>query len=415
MRTFLLRGRSFWLVLGLLFLLPCVVVFAQEADDDDEDEDEEKTEQADPDAWKAARDEIAKTIKIEIDKRVKQKVKHENIVRDLNKFTKVYEAFMKKDYEDQIASFVALEKKKWERNMIPAVYPNVMAKKEFQVFVPPVWKYPVDKPKAPMEIIKSMIEKNLDAQFVAAYPLKPMEELEKDGRKKYPLIMLTPENPRPHVKFMLREGRGTNARVEGRLQKINAERLQVQTATGTRMLTRKDLSEETQALFYKDVNDKYVQEYVDDEIRKYNALREGFVVDWTELLLPNALIFSNYVPNVYLTIDPKTKKPEKVIRQSTNLKKWITRVEYEGTIYKTQYEAEKKRITPGVEKEFYEHAAEKELYSENFIYREKDKEWVPESVAAERDAAEQAAEANQNQNGGMEGPDGMPEPGPPPM
>ena len=181
------------------------------------------------------------------------------------------------------------------------------------------------------------------------------------------------------------------------------------------MLTRKDLSEETQALFYKDVNDKYVQEYVDDEIRKYNALREGFVVDWTELLLPNALIFSNYVPNVYLTIDPKTKKPEKVIRQSTNLKKWITRVEYEGTIYKTQYEAEKKRITPGVEKEFYEHAAEKELYSENFIYREKDKEWVPESVAAERDAAEQAAEANQNQNGGMEGPDGMPEPGPPPM
>ena len=126
MRTFLLRGRSFWLVLGLLFLLPCVVVFAQEADDDDEDDDEEKTEQADPDAWKAARDEIAKTIKIEIDKRVKQKVKHENIVRDLNKFTKVYEAFMKKDYEDQIASFVALEKKKWERNMIPAVYPNVI-------------------------------------------------------------------------------------------------------------------------------------------------------------------------------------------------------------------------------------------------------------------------------------------------
>ena len=58
MRTFLLRGRSIWLVLGLLFLLPCVVVFAQEADDDDEDEDEEKTEQADPDAWKAARDEI---------------------------------------------------------------------------------------------------------------------------------------------------------------------------------------------------------------------------------------------------------------------------------------------------------------------------------------------------------------------
>ena len=41
MRTFLLKGRSFWLVLGLLFLLPSIVVFAQEADDDDEDEDEE--------------------------------------------------------------------------------------------------------------------------------------------------------------------------------------------------------------------------------------------------------------------------------------------------------------------------------------------------------------------------------------
>ena len=82
---------------------------------------------------------------------------------------------------------------------------------------------------------------------------------------------------------------------------------------------------------------------------------------------------------------------------TTNLKKWITRIEYEATIYKTQYEAEKKRITPSVEKEFYEHAAEKELYIENFIFREKDKEWVPESVAAERDAAEQAAEANQNQ------------------
>ncbi|MBR4674990.1 MAG: hypothetical protein IKP00_11045 [Victivallales bacterium] len=409
MRTFLLKGKSFWLVLGLLFLLPSFAVIAQEADDDDED-DEEQTAQADPDAWKAARDEIAKTIKIEIDKRVKQKVKHENIVRDLNLGTKLYEDAMRKNYEAQIASFVALEKRKWERNMIAAPYPNVMARKEFQLFSPPVWKYPVDKPKAPMEMIKSEMEKNLDKLFVSTYPLKAMEELEKEGRKKYPLIELTEDNPRPHVKFTLREGFGTNANVEGRLQKINSERLQVQTSHGTRMLTRKDLSEETQALFYKDVNAKYVKDYVDDEIRKYNALREGFVADWTQYILPNALIVFGYVPNVYLTPDPKTKKPETVIRQSTNLKKWVTRIEYEAKIYKTQYEAEKKRITPSVEKEFYEHAAEKELYSENFVYRKEEKEWVPESVAAEREAAARAAEANPN--GG--GPDDM-EPGPPPM
>ena len=406
MRAFLLRGRSFWLVLGLLFLVPSFAMIAQEADDED---DEEQAEQVDPNAWKAARDEIAKAIRIEVDKRVRQKVKHENIVRDLNLGTKLYEDAMRKNYDAQIASFITLEKMKWERNMIAASYPNVMARNEFKVFAPPLWKYPVDKPKAPMEMIKSEIEKNLDKLFVKVYPLKTTGELEKEGRKKYPLIELTEDNPRPHVRFTLREGFGTNANVEGRLQKINSERLQVQTAHGTRMLTRKDLSEETQALFYKDVNARYVQDYVDDEIRKYAALREGFVADWTQLILPNALIVSGYVPNVYLTLDPKTKKPETVIRQSTNLKKWITRVEYEAKIYKTQYEAEKKRITPSVEKEFYGHAAEKELYSENFVYRKEEKEWVPESVAAEREAAARAAEANPNG-----GPDDM-EPGPPPM
>ena len=419
MRAFLLRGKSFWLVLGLLFLLPGVVVFAQEAADDEDEEDDEdkpKTEQVDPDAWKRAREDIIKAIKIEVDNRVKQKVKHENIVRNLNKLTKLYEDGMKKLFEEQIASFIALEQKKWEQKMIPAVYPNISIIKDFQFIKPPEWKLPVDKPKAPMQTIKAMIEKRLEALFVSSYPLKSQEELEMEGRKKYPLIEVNESNPRPHVKFVLREGRGTNAKVEGRLQKINAERIQVQTATGTRMLTRKDLSEETQALFYRDINARYVQEFVANEIRQYNALREGFIVDWTQLLLPNALILSNYVPDVYLTTDPKTKKWEMVIRQSTNLKRWITRIEYEATIYKKQYEAERVRITPDVEREFYEHAVEKEFYSEKFVYRKKDKEWVPESVAAERDAAEQqAAEAkNNNGPGGPEGPDGMPE-GPGPM
>ena len=403
MRDFLQKGRIFWLLLGLSFVLPCMVAFPQDADDDEDDE--EKPEQVDPEAWKAAREEIVNAIRIEIDKRVKQKVKHENIVRDLNMATKLFETRVKAYYEMQIASFVASEKKKWERNMITATYPNVMARKEFQVFNTPAWKYPVDKPKLPMEMIKGVIEKSLDEQFGKAYPLKSEEELKKAGRQKYPLIELTNENQRPHVKFKLREGFGTNTQVEGRLQKINSERLQVQTANGTRMITRKDLSEETQALFYKDINAKYVQDYVDDEIRRYNALREGFVADWVELILPNALIAAGYVPMTYLTLDPKTKKPETVIRQSTNLKRWWTRVEHEARIYKEQFEAEKKRITPKVEKEFFEHAAEKELYSENFVYRKEDKEWVPESVSAERDAA--AAGAPANPDGGEEEPPPM--------
>ncbi len=443
MRAFLLKGKSFWLVLGLLFLLPSIVVYAQNGDEDDEDgdDDEEKTTEVDPEAWKRFRDKVANDIRIEVDRRIKQVLTHQALVKQLDEVYKKNEVLIRKDYERQIAAFVKSEKKKWDDRMIPVTYPNIMGLKEFQKYVTiPPWKFNEDKsiakPTESKEKIKARLEETLKKEFEKAYPLRPEKELKQEGRQKYPLIELTPENPRPLVKCVLRDGRGTNANVEGRLQRLNAERLQVQTPTGTRMLTRKDLSEETQALFYKDVNEKYVQLYVDEEIRKYEALRDGFITDWTQLILPNALFSSYYVPVTYLwdklsfkwdegsvvpsaSAKKESKRVNNIRRQSTNLKIWWSRAEDEAKLYNVIFEHAKNIITPFVEKEIYLNA--KELYkddeefgsiADDFVWRAKDKEWVTKKENSDRDKAEREAEANPNN--GPEGPDGI-DLGPGPM
>ena len=88
------------------------------------------------------------------------------------------------------------------------------------------------------------MEKKLEKYFSDAYPLKSKEEFEAEGREKYKLITISEETPRPHVKIKLRGGKGSNTLVEGVLQRISSERLQVQ----GRWISRIDLDIETQAL-----------------------------------------------------------------------------------------------------------------------------------------------------------------------
>ncbi|MBQ7652187.1 MAG: hypothetical protein IJS15_14595, partial [Victivallales bacterium] len=389
----------------------------------------------DPNEWKAKRDEIAAMIRKEVVARAQKIVTHDKIVNvgfnnEINALRGIIDvsvienkpglkyglkndadAFERKLYNElkrQRDYFYKTELKKWENNMMPK-YPKF----DFQPKQPPTWSVPIPKPPKKLEQLKEEMEQKLEKIFTDAYRLKSEEELFAEGREKFKLITITEDNPRPYVKFTLRGGKGSNTAVEGVLQRITGERLQVQ----GRWIIRSDLDFETQAMLYKDANNKKIKDYVDTEIRKYNAIKDNFVSDWTMYLLPDEYMQNYYIPIDYLV---KNKKQQyfTVLRQSTNVKKWMSRYDYENFIYNTLLEKVKKAISHGVEVEFYTHAKDKDLYSENFEYVADLKEWMPNSVAqAHREEQQRALQQQQNgemgPDGGM-GPDFGPGPGPGP-
>ena len=364
----LFRSRKFWLTLGMSLVVPFFMATAQ--DDDYEDDEDEEEEQAEVN-WKDKRAEIMKLIDAEVDKQIKATISHEKIVALIGPKAAAFEASIVPELRKQREHFHGTELKKWDDRMIEATYPKFA----FDPKPIPGWSWPIADPQKTPEKIKDELCKKMEGIFVSAYPMRSVETMTEEGHKKYPLYQDV--DARPRVSFKLRGGRGVNTKVDGKLQKLNSERLQV----SGRWVSRKDLDLETQSMFYKDVNDAFVADYVEDEIRKYNVMKESFILDWCDYLLPESLMLNGYIPNNYLETDENTGKYFTNIRFSSNSKKWVSRKDYEKKIYTSLYNIAKKKIAPAIEKDFFEHAEDKELYSENFEFVKELNEWMPISEA----------------------------------
>jgi len=395
------KMRYFWLMLCMGLVMPlCMPAFAQE---DEEEEGEDEAEEAvDPDAWKKERAELVKKINAEVKKRTSAIVTHQKIVGFIDANAGAYEKGIVKMLTNERGNFYAREVQAWKKKGLPR-YPNLSIV-PYEVHA---WVYPIAVSKLDTAKIKAELEAFLQAKFRGAYPEESEKALYGRGREKYKMIEVVEGKPNPLVKFKLRGGKGIYTEVEGRLLQVTGERLRV----STRWINRVDLDDETSALFYKEVNDRFVKEYVEQEQRKYKALLESFVSDWTSYLLPDRLMKENYIPVNYLIPNIKTRRPDTVLRRSPNLKNWTTRKEFEQKIYKTAYDLEKGKQQKKVEQEFYTKATEHEC-SENYEYVKEAKEWMPNSVAvAYREQKQAEAEAAKAARQGAGGPDGMGGPG----
>lgn len=391
------KTRLFWLMLCISLLLPLCVVTAQDEGDDDDDDD---AAEVNPDDWKKERAEIEKAITAEVKKRVEAKVTYQKIVEDIGKRADVFEKRLKPGLLAQRKAFLTKESARWKKDFGLA-YPKV----DYDNIVIPKWVWPIKGEMPTSEKLKEALEKMLEESFRAANPEKSEKELTKEGHEKYKMVRIVPGEPEPFVTLKLRAGKGTNTKAEGRLSAVTPEHLRV----GIRWINRLDLDEETCGMFYKDVNERLVKDYVYLEQRKYRAMLESFVVEWVMYLLPDELMKHNYIPLDYLRSDR--------LRVSPNMKKWVLRKDMIKRAYDFQYKREYDKQMKIVEPDFFKHATEKFGYEENYEYVKEKKEWMPNTVAAAfREEQQRKLEAEKNKQQGRMGPEGMPEgmpPGPP--
>lgn len=387
------KTRKFWLMLCVSLMLPLLMAQAQE----EEEGEEEGEEEVDPNEWKKEREEIYKAIKAEVKKRVEAKVSYTKIVKDVSGRAKAFEDKLKPRLVAQRQEYVRIQSNRWKETYLHA-YPKF----DYTKILIPAWTWPTPAPKQTPEKLKSNLEARLEKEFRKAYPEKSVNELTEEGQKKYVMVKVVDGQPKPEVSFKLRGGKGVNTRVGGKLHQVTAERLRV----GSRWINRMDLDDETSAMFYEDVNERFVKEYVQLEQRKYSAALENFKADWVMYLLPDELMADGYIPTSYMV------KPEQ--RESPNLKVWISRKEFLQNIYNFLYKMETNKQTPIVEKEYFLHAADKYNFAENYEYVKEAKEWMPNTVAADYRAAQEAKleEEKRRQQGGEPGMDGGMGPGP---
>ena len=388
--------KRFWLMLFLAVVLPLSMSFAQEgggaAEVDPNDVEETETEggegaegeQVEPAyEWQAEREMLREQIASEVKSRVDQTITHPKTTNGIRSRAASFEAEILPIMTTQRSRFYEKEKRKWQEDIddeddTPLEYPDMssfLAYKTNGI----EWKYPIKaaNPSDPGKV-RDALEKELYETFDAACPAEDTAVLREKGQKKYP--MAPPAKERPNVKFKLRGGKGTNTEVEGQLRFVQSLRIKV----NERWINRIDMEDEAAALFYPDVNKKLVDDYVNQEIRKYSALREGFVFDWVQLLLPDRLMSAGYVPDKYLTMNPKTKRFDYLWRQSSNVKSWITAKAFEDRAYKIQYEAETKRQMAIVSKEIFTNASQYGARMD-YVWLEEAKDYVPvEKVEEEK-------------------------------
>ena len=346
---------------------------------------EAENQALDPNVWKAQRKEIFREIDKEAERRAKETVTREKIALLLNTRSNKYEEDVRNEQNRDRRKFIVSEQNKW-RNMedMPDSYPNMS---KYLDIVAPQWELEKGRLKSlvkrDMLKIREDMEKELTAIFEKHCKPKNIEDLEREGQEKYPMYKIEDGKKKPYVtNITLRGGRGYAAnKIEGRLEAITVNRLKI----GPRMISRNDLDEDTQALFYDEVNQKMVEKYVLQEQRRYKAIKEGFVNDWVFMVYPDMLMAEGYVPKQYLL--------NKVQRRSTNVKNWIPRDVYFENLYNVLLKKEIERIKPEITKDFFENAVEK--FGETigctddfeFVKEagepEGTGEWMPKSVAAD--------------------------------
>lgn len=252
----------------------------------------------------------------------------------------------------------------------------------------PPWAWPIQKSPKTVAQVEADLLKVLDAEAAKKFPIKKhVERVAQEIEQKFKMYGVG-----DHVQFVIRGGRGTNANVEGAVQKITAERVRV----GLRWIHRNDIPEDYQALFYEEVNAKLRKEYEEREQRVYDARVDNYKFEQRQERLPGELLKAFYVPD---------RRKQNASLKNPNPEAWISREETVNLLYAAMRKAVGDQLRKKITEEKFAEA--------EYEYVKELKEWMPIDVAESWRAAQAAkAEATPAEGEGMEG---GPEGGPPPM
>ncbi len=336
--------RNLFCLWALFFVMTPAVAFAAMGDDDDDDDDFQQAA-ADPEAWKVRREEIKQEIKEEVNDWLQKNFQKKQIVPVL-----AQQLFVK-----------------WK-----GVEPDWRTLENGYEVPAPRGRAGFNSDKEALEKIREDLREELMDEYHEMHPVPLREDLEQEGRETYPMFHIGDIIPEGDVN--LRQGRGTNVRVRGKFTMLNPERLRI----GDRWITREDLDEKTEGRFYKAVNDKIVEDYVNDKIKLYHGKEEAWVSRAIDDRLPKRYLEYWYVP--------KEMRPDWLY--STNPDRWMSRRAFMDRAYDLNRKAVEKRRTEELSKQKFEEAG--------WIYYAEEEDWFPQEVYEEMLAAAQAPAANPN-------------------
>ena len=304
--------RNLLCLWALVLILAPAVSFGAVGDDDDDDDGFQQGA-ADPEAWKVRREEI------------KQEIKEE--VND----------WLAKNFQ--------------KKQIVP-----LLAQRLFETWkgVDPDWRtlengYEVPAPrgrsgfktdKEALEKIREDLRNELLDEYHDLHPVPQRDDLEKEGRETYPMFHIGDIIPEGEVS--LRNGRGTNVHVRGMFSLLNPERIRI----GDRWITREDLDEKTEGRFYKAVNDKIVEDYVNDKLKLYHGKEEAWVSRTIDDRLPKRFLEYWYVPKQIRTDWLYSANPDR----------WMSRRAFMDRCYDLNRKATEERKTEELSKLKFEDA-----------------------------------------------------------
>jgi len=273
MKLFKKRNHLLWSLLLSAFVIFCLNVRAA---DDDEEEEEGETD------WHIERAKLEAEVERSVQKRLDREVTVEKVINGLSR-------------------------------TIPQLAP---------------WTSPVKAPELTKDEVEEELMKEIQKEAKVKFPEARREEFKGEAEEKYKMWKRNDD-----VDFVIREGRGNDTHVQGKLQEISSERVKV---FPRRTVNVRDLDDDTKARLYKVFHDKAVEEYVANENRRYDVKIEGYKMDEKEKRLPDSYLKSGYIPNLATIMEGGTINKRRLMLRLTspNPDHWIARKDYVDDLYK---------------------------------------------------------------------------------
>ena len=273
MKLFKKRNHLLWSLLLSAFVIFCLNVRAA---DDDEEEEEGETD------WHIERAKLEAEVERSVQKRLDREVTVEKVINGLSR-------------------------------TIPQLAP---------------WTSPVKAPELTKDEVEEELMKEIQKEAKVKFPEARREEFKGEAEEKYKMWKRNDD-----VDFVIREGRGNDTHVQGKLQEISSERVKV---FPRRTVNVRDLDDDTKARLYKVFHDKAVEEYVANENRRYDVKIEGYKMDEKEKRLPDSYLKSGYIPNLATIMEGGTINKRRLMLRLTspNPDHWIARKDYVDELYK---------------------------------------------------------------------------------
>ncbi len=246
---------------------------------------------------------------------------------------------------------------------------NSKAKYDFRIFRRPGgkeldWTNWMETPAKRGGVNAVIAEVRKEAEEHADAELKPVEarrklRAEADDRFK-------PVKKGQRVSIILRNGRGTQSRIDNQpFRSKNDEYVKI----GGRQIPRGDISEEDQAKFYPEVNERLKADFIKHGEEKIDSQRQTYIDNYCYKHIPEALLENNYGPNA-------TRPNAKITTAKPEF--WLAKKSFVETLLKNLIEEE---YQPMVDAMVLAHMRNKG-------YVRRDNEWVTPAEVERRVAAQ---------------------------